>query len=322
MFNISKSLQEQAQVVVLDTDQVMNKRSLYGTVPLLPLHTGFDPLVRLQKQLLAEGFEHTIIISDTVAEFENWKGISEKNKTKAVAYYVHMLKLLGLGNSNIVLASSFQKKEHYWDLVFRISETVTSRELMKASPQEERKSQNQSLKEPFHILFQIADIVSNNAGLVVGNVSQKRIYDVARKVLRKAGFVAPGELLVDLPKDILGNDLNQSSSATRISYHETEETLTEKIVQVSEENKDIIFDLFIHSVFTFTPQVKILEKRYSEKQFRENWSTLCQVDFEALKRDLVVALHKRFSLYQKHFEENQAIVSWIDFDRVRGISHA
>ena len=317
--DISNTLQKLSQVIVLDDNRVSNNQSLYGTVPLLPLHTGFDSIVKLQRQLLAEGFKHTIIISDTVAEFENWKGIKPEQRPLVISYYMHMLKLLGLGSANIVLASSFQRKEYYWDLVFKLSEVITSRELLKASPQDERSLEKQTLKEPFHILFQIADIIAHNSSLVVGNVSQKRIYDVARKVLRKTGYQAPGELLVDLPKDILGNDLNSSRSATRISYHETQETLQKKIFAIPNENKQLIFDLFINSVYTYVPQVLISGNRYSEKQFIEQWPTIQEIDFAVLKNDLVAALWKRFGSYSEYFETNKKLIEWIDLDRVRGV---
>src|SRR3989344_6921309 len=89
---------------------------LYGTIPLLPLHIGFDPIASLIKYLLSCGLKPLIIFADSFVMLEKNESIDTFEYRKIVEYYKFFFELLGVSRSNIHLHSEAFRNPAYWNL--------------------------------------------------------------------------------------------------------------------------------------------------------------------------------------------------------------
>ena len=118
-------------------------------------------------------------------------------------------------------------------------------------------------------IMQCIDVLYTKADVILAEHGQKKIYSLLKYLspyfnhkIDKKGI---NFIYVKQSHDILGKPLNVSTSKTRISFHETEESLKQKIQKMYAPEKEIcqsgkvnaLLETFKYSVFPWVSEVHI-----------------------------------------------------------------
>lgn len=292
---------------------------LYGTVPLRPLHLGFDPALNLINYLTKKKkLNPKIILGDTFAFLDKNVSIFSEEYGNILNYYKFFFSTVGLNKSDFILHSDTFKKIKYWKLVASGSMFFGEREMIKSSLIKRSNYKEVPLVTYMHPLLQSIDICFHKPSLVMGYSSQRRIYIMSKLILKKLNFKSDlGYIFLREYKDIEGNLLKDSTSETRISYHESETSLDRKISKISYNNKEIIKDIYLQSIYPFLLKEIQNVTSMSKKEFISFFEKITNKEFKKIKRLSVQLLNSRFNRYRKVFRENPAWIDWINSDKIQ-----
>lgn len=219
--------------------------ALWGVSPIAPIHFGFDRTLRLLKQLADRGWRLSIVIADyhsVLSHGLQWPDVSNRSQY----YQAYLRHCCGL-NSDILLGSQFQADPVYFEMLLRASNQTSLASVKNSLPSlPSRRAQGSwpDLGAAIYQVMQCVDAAYFGVNAIVADAGQRKTYQLMenfrgfsaishhawRRGPRGAGFVKqPKPLWVPTGIDLRSNALRESTSATRISIHETRESLDEKI---------------------------------------------------------------------------------------------
>jgi tyrosyl-tRNA synthetase len=191
--------------------------------------------------------------------------LSAADTASRAQYYESYLRF-GVGlDAEFVLGSKLQKSDEYIMLLYTTLNEVSVGSLREVTPQTlKSKTQKQTLSIVY-LLLQCLDAVVLDADLVFGVESQRKIYSLLQTLdgaVRTSGFDVPvEELYVNVPHDIKGNQLTESTSATRISIHDSIETIRDKVQRMyappslqddADTRPNALLEMYQWSIFPWT----------------------------------------------------------------------
>ncbi|WP_371316458.1 hypothetical protein [Heyndrickxia ginsengihumi] len=175
-------------------------------------------------------------------------------------------------------------------------------------------------------LMQSIDLIFTGANIAYGNTGQLRVYSLAKKLLPKLGYSKPVILISNLGHDIMSKDLNVSSSKTRISIHESKDSLTSKINKMfapKQISNNPLIELCKFSVWPWLKEGDIeIPHRFSGVTYVSSFDDMCElykrdeIGPKELKEFAIIQIWHCLNNYQKYFEVNPELVSWIKFDKI------
>ena len=219
-------------------------RSLWGVGPAGPIHFGYDTAALAQKGIIDEGGNHSILFADLHLMMSH--GLSYNDARRRAAYYEAVFSE-GYGlRAKFVRGSDFQVSSDYVAMLLSSSRGVSIPQLLKtlAAPTQGSSKTNRPLSSVLYSLMQCLDAVYLEAETVLADWGQKKIYDLLtdpkalgekipalielRASLSSRGVPASYRYY-PLMVDTAGKRLNESSSQTRISIHESPENILKKV---------------------------------------------------------------------------------------------
>jgi len=142
-----------------------NPTSLWGINPKV-LHFGYDRLVLKQKDMVAAGFKHTILLADKNILIEKGESSYLRKQADYVKYYFE--EICGLQNVTYTYLSDVLKSDNYWELFSIISSKLKISDLNKLDVLKEG-----SIGNYLVAAFQLMDYLVLNKDVVFGGFGTK-----------------------------------------------------------------------------------------------------------------------------------------------------
>jgi tyrosyl-tRNA synthetase len=320
--------------------------SLWGVAPCAPLHLGYDSLIVPQKLLIEAGFRHTVMIADYHAMLTY--GFSMAEVTRRAIYYENYLRHCCKMSANFVLGSSFQAGPAYVEALYSAMSKLPIKAVKDTLPRQDQGigSNPVQLASYLYALMQCLDACHLDAQVVFGESAQKKVYELlsafdggkppsgARFSKEKhnnnwAERAPTAFIYAPTGVDIKGNPLNKSSAKTRISIHETPESLRKKIGELfappagqlmPADKKNVLLELFRFSVFPWiSTSIEIKDSTGSCRSYQTFEELKADYDSGSLhpndcKHALFIALEDRLSRIQRAMGES--ICDWLDVGKL------
>lgn len=289
----------------------------YGLTPMLPMHLGFDPVIATLRFFEQKGFKIKLIFGDTYLRMENKLQMNEEEYRNVCDYYKYIFRASGLKNAEFVLHSEATANSTYWFLLANLANDMSLRNVYQSLPAEYR-DKAIPLAKSLHTLMQTADVEYFKASYVLGSLTQERIYFVSRDLLRKNKLPVPGVILISEINDLFGNTLKESSSKSRLSFHENAYSLRRKLEQLDPKDTATITSIFLNSILPYG-KVKFKDRYLTPERLDELLRQLDDRLFEEMIELIYNKLLKRLNKLNQGFKKNPKLIEWIDLDRVRAV---
>jgi tyrosyl-tRNA synthetase len=322
--------------------ELCGARVMLGVAPVPPLHLGYDRSLRLLAALRAQGAKIVVLIADLHASLAYGLSAAEGRRRKRY-YYSYFEQLLG-SDVEFIDGSAFQTNQGYVEELFRWQRTATVSEMKGSMPRavtQQNHIDGATVAPYTYTLMQVVDPVFLGCDLVLSDRGQAKIYDLGPRLSERlvgtpslsvlnggAAQPYPTQLYFELPRDLRGRAMNESTARTRISIHETPETLTEKIRALHapppprndetpvgngmlELFRDSVFPWLRHPVFLIRADGRLTSYSCADVLAADYQAGL--VDLHTCKTALCEALLERLRIAQTGLGSTQ--VGWIDLAR-------
>ncbi|MBL6448389.1 hypothetical protein JMN32_18895 [Fulvivirga sp. 29W222] len=319
--------EEQEDIIL--SEAFKNTRNVtWGLTPTTPMHFGYDPVINLLKSLHQRGYAVNITLADLLTHFS--KDIDLESIGGRKSYFEHFFRsFCNFKNFRLTTSTEMMNMEDYLKCLVIFSGTESISTVRESLPKEVTAINRLGLYLfPF---MQCLDALFTESNVILGYRNQEKVYNLLEstdlmKVFFK--FRAPYADCIDIiylkqPNDIKGGNLNKSSSKTRISIHESNYSLKEKISSVFAPpgivKDNVLLSIFRNSVYPWQycrmvlpPEIhkyEDLEIRYGQGDIHPN--------------ELKKLLHLVLS-YRIHEADNcidSISKRWINIEKLRHFNH-
>lgn len=335
--NIQRTLEIPEIKSIIDSfTQIRNKKTLWGVAPVSPLHLGYDSLILLQKALLGSGASHNILLSDIHAMMSHGLNFDEVNRISN--YYHYYLSNICELNATFIRGSYFQMRSGYIEDLYGILSAINVNKIKGTFPTS-RKNEPFIAYQVIYPCMQCLDCYHIDIDIAIGEESQKKIYrltDIIRKSKPLRSWILDRMnkditfFYIPTSHDIMGDPLIISSAKTRISVHETADTLSMKIKRMyAPPGKqqpiygkiNALLEFFKYSVFPWTTEsIKIkttsgFEEYKSYNEFERDYYKEFIIPQDA-KKTIYEEIWNRIEKIQNKFREG--ITTWVDIQKAVG----
>ena len=309
------------------------------------MHFGYDALINAQRQLITDGYKHTVLLADNHAMLTHnysWEEIDQRCTYYGI-YLRHFCKL----DCIVKRGSSFQSRADYTDLLYSSLQSIPLNKAKNSLAQASKRSGLSSLKVASYVygIMQAIDGIYLGSDLIFAERIQEKIYNLTQEldqmidhndnynlnsIQKKIQLgLAQDYRYIESSHDTKGLPLNQSNSSTRITLHESKESLRWKIQKMfappanqtmPEGRINALHEFFKHSVFPWVKDVQIQSV---------NGEILKINDYEQYKElyasDIIHpsdCKNTLFNVLMSRIEEFNTIIGaglcqWVDLDIVR-----
>ena len=309
--------------------------SIWGVSPIGPIHLGYDSQILMQKEGIKKGIkDHTIIIADLHTIMD--KGFSLYDIKKRGFYFEFYLKeVCKIENTKFIFGSEFQSRPLYTEMMYSILPKLEWKHIFNAMPSKMRKNRNYAASSTIYPVMQCLDVLYNNANFIFADTGQRKIYnllDVISKLESYAFYSRFKEILdtihiayYPLGHDIKGKRLVESNTNTRISVHDDETTLRNKINNMfapygsnNTKRADALIETYKYSVFPWLHDIgrsiRINSQQYDTfEEFERDYNQQVFHPIDS-KEELFNVLKIRLAHIQNTMY--RGITNWIDFNRL------
>jgi tyrosyl-tRNA synthetase len=306
--------------------------------PVPPLHLGYDRALRIVRELAAEGVHVNILLADFHAVLSYGLDLEASRHRKAY-YYSYIREMCGK-DVKFHEGTQFQSRHSYTELLFYWQRFATIADVKSALPSAVAKSlsvQTNVIATYTYTLMQVVDPLYLGVDAVLGDCGQQKIYDLGPALMKKMKDLPasmprgyPSQLYFDVPCDLKGLPIGQSKASTRISIHETEASLEQKIRGLyappagqpeAGGRENMLLALFRDSVFPWTQEAVRIPGANGAWRGYDGYSAF-EHDYLAgrlhpndCKATLLEQLRARMGRIQSAL--GTANSSWINMDKVR-----
>lgn len=319
-------------------------RSLWGVGPAGPAHFGYDILVPPQAAVIAEGADHTILLADTHVMLTH--GLQFNDVRRRCGYYEAVFRECYGLNANYVHGSEFQFDPDYFSAALRVASNTPMAKVRQAlglAAREGSTTQVVTVGSLLYVIMQVLDAAYLGVDTILADSGQKKIYDLAQpgsplfdelgslRQYRHPGWVFPEDIrYFGLAVDIAGKPMNQSSRKTRLSIHESSDSLRGKIRtmyappagQPTTDRTNALLWYLRYSAFPWIGLPCTIDTRDGPVRL-ENFADL-QKEYESgnlhpndLKEFLAEILTERIRGMRDALAAG--LINWIDISAVRGL---
>jgi len=263
--------QEKIELIKKNAEEVINEDKLpeilkkskpivyCGYEPSGDLHIGHFVTILKLRDLEKAGFKIKILLADWHAWLNkkgDWKFISEQ-----VQKWKKAFKKIGLKNPEIIIGTSFQKKDNYIQDVFELASKSTLNRGLRAMQGVARDIEHAKITQIIYPLMQVADMKALNVDVVVAGMEQRKIHMMALESLKDIGYKVPIFIHTSLIPSLKGLDSKMSSSdkESLISVADSKKEIQKKISKAfcPEAQPNPILDIAKILVFPFFEKIKI-----------------------------------------------------------------
>lgn len=321
------------RTIIDSVKKIDEKKTLWGVAPVAPLNFGFDALILLQKALISSGYIHTILLSNFHAMMTHGLSYSETD-IRCNYYRYYLSNICGL-DATFIRGSDFQTRPGYTEDLYSTLKSITISKIKDSFPVSRKKDPFLAYKVIYPIM-QCIDCYHTDSRIVISEEGQKKIY----RLLEEIKMVIPFRdnwsydrtyketyfFYIPTSHDIMGNPLIVSNAKTRISVHETDESLNKKVKQIYappgkklEDGKvNALLEFFKYSVFPWTSKsirINTINGLVEYEDYRDLESDYNKelIAPQDAKDVLYNQLSERLKKIQNEF--TMGITHWIDIKR-------
>ncbi len=236
-----------------------------GYEPSGDMHIGHLVTILKLRDFEKAGFKVKILLADWHAWLNkkgDWKFIKEQTKK-----WEQSFKKIGLKNHEIIVGTSFQRKEDYIDDVFTLSANSTLNRGLRAMQGVARDIEHAKVTQIIYPFMQVADMKALNVDAVVAGMEQRKIHMIAVESLKEINFQVPAFVHTSLIPSLKGADSGKMSSSDKeslISVKDSAKEIKEKILKAycPEAQENPVLDIAKIIIF---PEFETLEIERPEK---------------------------------------------------------
>lgn len=321
--------------------------SLWGVSPVAPIHLGYDSLIVAQKEMLRLGLRHTILLADYHAILSH--GLSLEDMSLRSSYYENYLRHCCGLSASFIRGSSFQTRPRYIERLYTSMSSVPVSRVKESLPNASKREgfEGTMASAYFYGIMQCLDCCFLNARVVFAEHSQSKVYKLleyfpGKTLFDRDEFVQAHSKNIDhtpslfiyLPTgcDIKGYPLSLSTAQTRITIHETHESLSRKIrnmfaapsgMSLPHDRANALLEYFKNSVFPWLSHPLQVEdtKQYirsydSFESFLEDYQNGFLHPIQC-KSAMLIALTERLMAIQ--LEMGSCLCDWVDTTKAIGL---
>ena len=183
-------------------------RAYIGFEPSGTAHVGWMVCAKTVQEMVAAGFDVTILLADWHAYINDKLGGDLKAIRRCADYMVDVFESLGIGRDTVTyrFAEEFAADKDYWELVIRVAKSTTLARIRRAMDILGR-SEDEADKDVSKFLYpamQVADIFHLGVDLAYGGLDQRHAHMLARDVAKKLGRTPPVALHTALVPNLKG----------------------------------------------------------------------------------------------------------------------
>lgn len=275
--------------IIDEVKKIKDKKTLWGVAPIAPLHFGYDSLILLQKGLIEVGCSHTLLLSDLHAMMSH--GLSFDDVSIRCHYYsFYFSQICGL-DANIIRGSYFQTRPGYIEDLYDIISLLPLNVIKDSFPTSHKDKPILAYMVIYPVM-QCIDCYHIPTRVVIGEEGQKKIYRlldsieaVKKKRKKEIWSLSLAERMKDqrffyyIPTshDIMGRPLITSNASTRISIHESPDSLNNKIRKmyappgkqpINSGKVNALLEFYKYSIFPWrVSSIKIKTTKGSDKHY-------------------------------------------------------
>lgn len=252
--------------------------SFWGVGPASPLHFGYDRLILTIKKYSGVGFAPTILIADANTKASH--GLSSESIELRSRYYKEYFE----NSCNLVakykLTSSVIGSSDYMNRLLDMSTRISLNKLLNALPKSAKKNSRDTIQVSslYLLLMQCLDISVMSPDIVIADEGQKKIYDLICHLEDERKLFDIDSKFVYVPNsvDIRGFPLHKSNAGSRLTIHETDDSLKQKIKSMyappgsqvlSPEKENALLYYFKYSVFPWIDDEIIVETMRGKRKY-------------------------------------------------------
>jgi tyrosyl-tRNA synthetase len=195
-------------------------------------HIGYFVWVVKFSDFLKAGFKVKLLLADLHGALDQtpWDLLERRYE-----YYKEAIPLMfdAIGadrkDFEIIKGSSFQKDKDYFYDVLKVSTHASIHDLMKASSEVVKQSENPKLASLIYPIMQALDEEYLGVDVQCGGVDQRKIFMFAREYLPKIGYNPRIELMTPLVPGLLGEKMSASKEESKVDLLDSAETIRSKL---------------------------------------------------------------------------------------------
>jgi tyrosyl-tRNA synthetase len=199
-----------------------------GYEPSGDIHLGHLVTVMKLRDLEQAGFKVKILLADWHAWLNkkgDWKFIGEQVKK-----WENSFKKIGLKNPEIIVGTSFQRKESYIDDVFTLASTSTLNRGLRAMQGVARDIEHAKVTQIIYPFMQVADMKALGVDVVVAGMEQRKIHMISVESLNSINYPVPVFIHTPLISSLSGKGkMSSSDKSSLISIRDSSSEIKKKI---------------------------------------------------------------------------------------------
>jgi len=259
--------------------------TFWGVGANVPIHLGLDELIVRQRALTRLGARHLVLLADYHSLVTHQLTLQEAGH-RADYYERYLRDCCGL-DATYVRASEFVTHSDYAEALYALLNRVRESEMKRHMPKGLRKvvtGGGSMVAASVYMVMQWLDARFLGADLIFADIGQRKIYELLDTVDLDSALAAagvrrwrspvdpdkvPAALYAPLGTDIRSMPLHESTAATRISIHETPDSLQQKVGrmyapppgQAQAGRRNVLLSTFRASVFPWIDQPVRVNRR-------------------------------------------------------------
>lgn len=207
------------------------KKIVYcGYEPSGPIHIGHLVTIMKLRDLEKAGFKIKVLLADWHAWLNkkgDWKSINEE-----VQKWKRAFKRLGLRHPEIIIGTSFQKRDDYMDDVFTLAANSTLNRGLRAMQGIMRNPENAKVTQIIYPFMQVADMKALGVDVAVAGMEQRKIHMIAVESIKDINYKVPVFIHTSLISSLSGKGkMSSTDGKNLISINDSKEEIKKKIAK-------------------------------------------------------------------------------------------
>jgi len=217
--------------------QQTTKKAYIGFEPSGLVHTGWIICSNKIKDLLAAGFDVTILLADWHAWINDKLGGNLEAIQSCGEYMKDCFTALGVKNVTYIYANEYVNDARYWEMVLRVAKNASlarirrSMDIMGREISEAEKDFSKFL----YPAMQVADIFYLDLDLAYGGMDQRHAHMLCRDIAKKLDAKPPVALHTPILSSLISAGrmdaakMSKSDPSSCIFIHDSEEAVVQKL---------------------------------------------------------------------------------------------
>ncbi len=207
------------------------KKVVYcGYEPSGPIHIGHLVTIMKLRDLERVGFKVKILLADWHAWLNkkgDWKSINEE-----VQKWKKIFKKVGLKHPEIIIGTSFQRKDDYMNDVFTLAANSTLNRGLRAMQGVMRNPENAKVTQIIYPFMQVADMKFLEVDVAVAGMEQRKIHMIAVESIKDINYKVPVFIHTSLISSLGGKGkMSSTDEKNLISINDSKEEIKKKIAK-------------------------------------------------------------------------------------------